>query len=230
MVVSLKANKKRIIAFIILAAVVVGACIFLRSGKGGEEQNREITGGTNEERVAFLESFGWQVDAEPAETREVMIPAQFNDVYTTYNVMQKAQGFDLKPHAGETCTQYKYKINNYPNEPEVYATLLVRGDLIIGGDIACSEVDGFMHGFAKDSARYGETAGTSSEAPESSMPSENSAPASSAPASESSSVSTSVESGAASETASSAAASAVESEASAASAAGDIEEDAYPTD
>jgi len=157
MVVSLKANKKRILAFLILVVVVVGACIFLRNGKE-EETPREFPGGTNEERVAFLQSFDWQVDADPAETREVMIPARFNDVYTTYNVMQKAQGFDLKPYAGETCTQYKYKINNYPNETEVYATLLVYGNLIIGGDVACAEVDGFMHGFAADSARYGETA------------------------------------------------------------------------
>ena len=156
MVVSLKANKKRIIAFLLLAAVVVGACLLLR-GNGETEPVKEISGETNEERVAYLQSFGWQVDTEPAETRAVMIPAQFNDVYTTYNVMQKAQGFDLKPYAGETCTQYKYKVTNYPGEQEVYATLLVYGKLIVGGDLACAEVDGFMHGFAADSARYGET-------------------------------------------------------------------------
>lgn len=161
MVVSLKANKKRIIAFVLLAVIVAGACIFLHSG-GEKEKPQEISGNTNEERVAFLESFGWQVDSEPAETREVMIPAEFNDVYTTYNVMQNTQGFDLKPYAGEVCTQYKYKINNYPDEPEVYATLLVCGGIVIGGDVACAEVDGFMHGFARDSARYGETASQNS--------------------------------------------------------------------
>ncbi len=176
MVVSLKANKKRILAFLILAAVVVGACIFLWGGKDQVEK-KEYPGGTNEERVAFLQSFGWEVDADPAETRDVMIPAQFNDVYTTYNVMQKAQGFDLKPYAGEACTQYKYKINNYPDEPEVYATLLVCGNLIVGGDVACAEVDGFMHGFAKDSARYGETgSGGSSPTVESQAPMESSQP------------------------------------------------------
>ena len=81
MVVSLKANRKRILAFILLAAIVAGACFFL-TGRGEEEARQPIPGGTNEERVAFLESFGWQVQAEPTETREVMIPAQFNDVYT----------------------------------------------------------------------------------------------------------------------------------------------------
>lgn len=161
MVVSLKANRKRIIAFLLLAVIVVGACFFLQSK--GEEEAQPIPGGTNEERLAYLQSFGWQVQAEPTETREVMIPAQFNDVYTAYNVMQKAQGFDLEPYAGQICTQYLYKIENYPNESEVYATLLVYGEEIIGGDVACAEVDGFMHGFAPDSARFGETGIGSSE-------------------------------------------------------------------
>ena len=159
MVVSLKANRKRILAFLLLAVIVVGACVFLQSR--GEEESQPIPGGTNEERVAYLQSFGWQVQEEPAETREVMIPAQFNDVYTAYNVMQQAQGFDLKPYAGEVCTQYLYKVENYPNESEVYATLLVYGEEIIGGDVASAKVDGFMHGFAPDSARFGETGAAS---------------------------------------------------------------------
>ncbi len=159
MVVSLKANKKRVIAFLVLAAVVVGACIFLRMEKEQEpQQPQEIVGETNEERVAFLQSFGWEVEAQAAETREVMIPAEFNDVYTAYNAMQQAQGFDLLPYAGQVCTQYKYRITNYPEKTEVFATLLVYGRIVIGGDVACAEVDGFMHGFAPDSARYGETA------------------------------------------------------------------------
>lgn len=173
MVVSLRANKKRVIAFLILVVAVIGACIFLRSGWGGEEEEPQVyLGGTNEERVSFLESFGWKITVEPAETREVMIPAEFNDVYTTYNVMQKAQGFDLKPYAGQVCTQYKYQINNYPNETEVYATLLVYGGEIIGGDVACSKAAGFMHGFAKDSARYGETAKTKADQTSSAVSSE----------------------------------------------------------
>ena len=139
-----------------LAAIVAGACFFL-TGRGEEEARQPIPGGTNEERVAFLESFGWQVQAEPTETREVMIPAQFNDVYTAYNVMQQAQGFDLEPYAGQICTQYVYKVENHPGDDQVYATLLVYGDEIIGGDIASTAVDGFMHGFASDSAHFGES-------------------------------------------------------------------------
>ena len=156
MFVSMKASRKRIIAFLVLAAAVVAAVVYLRWGKGTEPQAQTFTGETNEERVAFLQSFGWQTEAGPAETREVMIPAQFNDVYQNYTAMQQAQGFDLAPYAGEVVTQYKYKVTNYPGETEVFATLLVYGRLIIGGDLACAEANGFMHGFAADSARYGE--------------------------------------------------------------------------
>ena len=175
MVVSLKANKKRLLAFGVLALIVVGACFFLGGAK--PEKAPEISCGTNEERVAYLQSFGWTVDPQPTETREVLIPEQFSEVYVTYNVMQIAQGFDLKPYAGATCTQYRYHITNYPDEPEVYATMLVHGEILIGGDIACAEVDGFMHGFAKDSARYGETAAASPAPTEAASP----APGSSAP-------------------------------------------------
>ena len=158
MFVSLKANRKRIIAFIVLAAAVAAACLLLRWNQESPSSPEpiQVYGETNEERLTYLQSFGWQLDSEPVETREVMIPAQFNDVYTNYNAMQQAQGFDLAPYAGEVCTQYKYHITNYPGETEVYATLLVYGRLVIGGDLACAEVDGFMHGFARDSARYGE--------------------------------------------------------------------------
>ncbi len=155
MFVSLKANKKRAAAFAVLALAVVAACLFLRwqGGDGETKEPQQVKGGTGE---AYLTGFGWQVEPEPAETREVMIPREFNDVYKNYNAMQQAQGFDLAPYSGQVVTQYKYLITNYPDETEVYATLLVYGEVIIGGDVACGKVDGFMHGFAKDSARYGE--------------------------------------------------------------------------
>ena len=105
---------------------------------------------------------GWKIEAsspvyftEPQDMREVVIPAKFNDVYAAYNTMQQAQGFDLLPYAGEKCTQYRYRITNYPNTPDgVFATLLVFEGNIIGGDVASGAEDGFMHGFAADSARY----------------------------------------------------------------------------
>lgn len=87
--------------------------------------------------------------------REVVIPAVFSDVYTAYNAMQNAQGFDLKPYAGEVCTQYRYIVTNYPGaDTAVYATLLVREGNVVGGDVSSDAENGFMHGFAPDSAHF----------------------------------------------------------------------------
>lgn len=151
MVLSVGANKKRILAVLVLIALAVGA-FFLIPNDPGQPVYPAMS---NEERLAFLSSFGWTMEEEPADVREIVIPAEFSDVYTAYNAMQTAQGFDLKPYAGEKCTQYRYIITNYPDCTEtVIATLLVLEDRVIGGDIAVETADGFMHGFAPNSAAF----------------------------------------------------------------------------
>ncbi|MBP3705014.1 MAG: DUF4830 domain-containing protein [Clostridia bacterium] len=151
MVLSVGANKKRIAAVLVLVALAVGAFLLIPT----EPETPVYPAMTNEERLAFLSSFGWTLEEEPADVREVVIPAEFSDVYTAYNAMQIAQGFDLQPYAGEKCTQYRYIITNYPDCTEtVIATLLVCEDRIIGGDIAVETADGFMHGFAPNSAHF----------------------------------------------------------------------------
>lgn len=151
MVLSVGANKKRILAVLALVALAIGAFFLIPK----EPEKITYPGMTNEERIAFLPTFNWEVSEEPADVREVVIPAEFNDVYTAYNAMQNAQGFDLKPYAGEKCTQYRYMITNYPDQPEgVFATLLVFEDCIIGGDVAGETGEGFMHGFASNSAQF----------------------------------------------------------------------------
>lgn len=151
MVISVGANKKRIIAVLVLVALAVAA-FFLIPDK---PEQPVYTAGTNDERISFLVSFGWTVEEEPMDVREVVIPVEFSDVYTAYNEMQNAQGFDLKPYAGEKCTQYRYIVTNYPDTDDtVIATLLVFGDRIVGGDLASDAADGFMHGFAPNSEPY----------------------------------------------------------------------------
>ena len=151
MVLSVGANKKRILAVLVLVALAAAAFFFIPK----EPEHVVYPALTNEERVAFLGSFGWTVEEEPADVREVVIPAQFSDVYTAYNDMQKTQGFDLKPLAGEKVTQYRYIITNYPNVTDtVFATLLIFEERIVGGDIAVETADGFMHGFAPGSAPF----------------------------------------------------------------------------
>jgi hypothetical protein len=116
---------------------------------GNRQERRSNAAKTNEERVAFLASYGWEVDPQALEILEVVIPEKFDEVYAAYNDMQKSQGFDLSGNAGRRVKRYAYRITNYPgtNDP-VRAHILVYRDRVIGGDI-CSEIAGsFMHGFS----------------------------------------------------------------------------------
>ena len=103
---------------------------------------------TNEQRIAFLKQFDWQVDKAYETVKDTVIPSEFDDVYKAYNNIQLSQGFDLQEHKGERVKLYNLKINNYPQNSEyVFATLLVKNGEIIGGDIHSTELNGFMHGF-----------------------------------------------------------------------------------
>ncbi len=182
MVFSVKANKKKILAVLVILAIIVCGVLFLPKMI---EAPAEYLGETNEQRIQFLESYGWDVSEEPIDSRDVTIPKEFSEVYLTYNIMQNAQGFDLLPYSGAMCKQYVYQVLNYPGQSgQILATLLVYEGKIIGGDISCSDANGFMHGFDIDSPHYGETEGEAADpTPEATTPddsdSESSAPESS---------------------------------------------------
>ena len=50
---------------------------------------------TNDDRVAYLGSFGWEVCEEPKQTQEVRIPTEPSEVFERYNDLQISQGFDM---------------------------------------------------------------------------------------------------------------------------------------
>lgn len=102
----------------------------------------------NSDRLAFIEQFGWKVDATPLESVEVSIPEEFDKVYLGYNEMQKEQGLGLTKYKGKTVTRYTYNVTNYPDyEGNVYISLLVYKNKVIGGDVCSADVGGFVHGF-----------------------------------------------------------------------------------
>nr|WP_295946125.1 DUF4830 domain-containing protein [uncultured Agathobaculum sp.] len=104
----------------------------------------------NEQRVALLESYGWQVDPEPRSEREVQIPKTFDDTYQAYNAIQREQGLDLAPYQGKRATLYTYELTEYPTGEEgVTANLLIRRNRLIAADISSAEADGFVHGITE---------------------------------------------------------------------------------
>ena len=159
MILTAKVSKGKLVAaLLLLVAVVVLAVVLLHrpSAAGAESSASPGTPAevrTNDDRVAFLASYGWEVTAEPVKTQEVRIPSDPSEVFDRYNRLQISQGYDLSTYAGETVRRYVYEITNYPDaEGSFYATLLVRDGSVIGGDVSSQTKGGVMHGFRMPAA------------------------------------------------------------------------------
>ena len=159
---SFRFSAKKVLAGMLVVAVV--AVLGIKGAEmimGGtvEASTTEFSGTnvklkTNEARVAFAQSFGWEVQNDPGEILEVIIPQEFDEIYQQYNSIQKQQGYDLEKYAGKRCKRYTYTVTNYPQtDKEVRLNILIYNDKVIGGDVCSLEVDGFLHGFSMEGAQ-----------------------------------------------------------------------------
>lgn len=150
----LSKGKLLVIGLLVVAAAVVLAVCLGGSGKAPAQEQAPAAAAdgirTNEDRIAYLQSYGWQVSEEPTQMQEVRIPTETNEVFTRYNDLQISQGFDLTEFAGKTVKRYVYEVKNHPGDDGIwYATVLVYKNNVIGGDVASADQKGVMHGFAK---------------------------------------------------------------------------------
>ena len=154
---SLKASTLKFFAVICVALVTLITLIAFVPAYGSDSEyvsgdvKIEYSGvKTNEDRIAFLQQFGWEVEGTPKETAEVTIPAEFDKIFTGYNEIQKRQGLDLSDYKKKKVMRYTYVVTNYEGaEGEVYANILVYRNRVIGGDLCSADVTGFIHGFEK---------------------------------------------------------------------------------
>ncbi len=141
--------------FILLTAAVAAAVIVFTVLSSSESTNASPADGTpdysaasQEEIMSFINQLGLAVKSEPDSVSQVIIPAEFDDVYTNYNELQKQAGLDLSPYKGCTAKKWTYTVTDYPayeNSNAVKLNLLVYNGRIIGGDICSVELDGFMN-------------------------------------------------------------------------------------
>ena len=156
-IVTAKVRKGRIAAVAVAAAVVCG--IFLTGSvlAGGRDTAASAAVSpkgikTNEDRIAYLSSYGWMVSEEPISVEELIIPETFDETYSQYLELQAAQGFDLTEYAGKRVKRYTYQVNNYPTgETSVQAGLLIYKNTVIGGDVLSAQLGGFIHGLERPS-------------------------------------------------------------------------------
>lgn len=102
---------------------------------------------SNEKTVKFLKKYGWEVNPEPIEKSEFIIPLVFDDVYINYNELQKEAGLDLIPYAGCEAVRYTYEVLNFPEPTKstVRANVILVDSEPVGGDISTVNIDGFMY-------------------------------------------------------------------------------------
>ena len=86
-------KKTALITAVILVAVLAVVVLV------GNQADPAVSGlpqlADNDARVSYLQSMGWEVDPEPVETLQFLLPEKLEEPYLTYNELQDSQGFDL---------------------------------------------------------------------------------------------------------------------------------------
>ena len=146
---SIRASTVRFFACIFLCLAVLVLLLTLGSAETvyASASGREIDYGgikTNEDRIAFIESFGIKVDPQAVREETFTMPDNFDRVIGGYNQIQKTQGLDLTKYSRKRVTHYAYRVTNYDSEGAVYVNLLVYRNRIIGADISSVDDGGFV--------------------------------------------------------------------------------------
>lgn len=146
---SIRASTVKFLCFVLLAVTL--AVLIVTTGGGGAVTASASASGidysgvkTNEQRVAFIENFGIQVDDTPIEEQAFTMPEDFDRVILGYNELQKRQGLDLSKYQRKKVTRYTYKVTNYDCDGEVYANLFIYRGRVVACDVCSASPEGFV--------------------------------------------------------------------------------------
>lgn len=150
-VLSLRNGKIKKIAVLICAlSLSVAGIMCVVKFSGGSSSTLEngaisLRASNDDERVSFFSQFGWKIDEEPKEVKEIIIPEEFDEEYGRYNEIQKQQDLDLKDYRSCRAKIWTYNVKNYPGYENVdgviEGNIIVYDGAVIAGDISCLEND-----------------------------------------------------------------------------------------
>lgn len=142
---NIRLTKKRAAGAVVAAGLALMGLLFYL-GRPAEEGEASCLPDTNEARVEYLSQWGWEVDPEPVETLQFLLPDTLEEPYLSYNVLQKSQGFDLSRCCGKQVSRYTYLVTNYPGDREgVQVNLYLCEGEPVAGDVCCAGADGFRN-------------------------------------------------------------------------------------
>ena len=138
-------TRRRMALMSLALGLVIGSALMLAGCFGGDKEVEVITAATNEERVAYLEGLGWQLEPQPIETLDLQLPEKLEGEWDAYAKLQAGQSLPFADFGGQAVKRYTYTVTNYPEIPQgVQANLYLWGDQIIGGDVIFTGQGGFQ--------------------------------------------------------------------------------------
>lgn len=148
-VYSIRASSVKFFAFVFLMlALIVGVLVASQENvvfASSSSLEIDFSGIKDaDDRVAFIEQFGIEIDDEPIEEKSFKMPKNFDRVILGYNELQKKQGLDLSKYERKKVTRYTYKVTNYDYDGEVWANIFVYRGKIVAADISSADPDGFV--------------------------------------------------------------------------------------
>ncbi len=135
---------------VLLVAVLAIIGIVIAGDGGVVSASSTVTGidysgiKSAEERIAFIEQFGIEVDKASESEEGFKMPDNFDRVILGYNELQKKQGLDLSKYAKKRVTRYTYRVTNYNSDGDVYANLFIYRGRIVACDVSSADPEGFV--------------------------------------------------------------------------------------
>ncbi len=124
---------KKLLGLVIVVVTVLGGFILFDPDYKGEPnvpENPPIDASTEESRISYFSSHGWEV--EEISAKDITIPSEFSGEYESYAALQDKQGMPLREYAGKSGKLYVYEVHNYsPDDNTMLAELLVCDDTAI---------------------------------------------------------------------------------------------------
>lgn len=146
MFLTIKFNRKTAVSIILGVAVVLILLIVIFSRSSSEEVFKSGNITAQSDRIEFLSGLGWEIDANSETEEIILIPREFNEVYSEYNNLQLNQGYDLSNYCGTEVAMYTYSVTNYKSDENIIVSLYIYKGTVVGGDIHSTTLGGFMHG------------------------------------------------------------------------------------
>ncbi|HPR39822.1 MAG TPA: DUF4830 domain-containing protein [Oscillospiraceae bacterium] len=152
---SIHATRKKVVGTLcVILAILIAAILFFFGPEKTEGSVRLLT---EEDRQAYMASFGWETGTEPSEIKTIVVPQEDDALLQQYNEIQLGQGMDFTAFSGQEAVRYTYAVTN-SDDGDTRICLYVCDGVLAAADIASLEA-GWQYGIAGRAESVGSDSG-----------------------------------------------------------------------